>query len=100
MRTEGTVGGDAMRTDSLVLMTDEHELYGVFVHGRWVFSSRSWPALAANHDGAASPDAIVLEFLARALGVALVPLESASGGGQRGSYDCGDTPRKSSVAVR
>jgi hypothetical protein len=60
-----------MRTDSLVLMTDEHELYGVLVHGRWVFSCRSWPALAALHDGAASPDAIVLEFLGRALGLSL-----------------------------
>jgi hypothetical protein len=67
-----------MRTDSLRLKTDRHELYGVLVHGRWTFSSSSWPSLAARHKGASSCDEIVREFLARAYGLSLAPLNPVS----------------------
>jgi hypothetical protein len=62
-----------MRTElSLIVWCEDHELRCVRVRGRWFFSTRSWPALAALHDGATSPDAIVLEFLSRASGLSLV----------------------------
>jgi hypothetical protein len=52
---------------TLELFVGEHELRGVRVRGSWRFWSSAWPALAESHEGAQAPDAIVTEFLRRAL---------------------------------